>query len=244
MTLVGDMSQALSERELDELAKRLEYLKNPESLSLEGVDGLFCALIASPQSVPPSGYVAAIVGDLSGQRKMMASPDDANLTLSLLLRYWNSILHDLEKDSIHEPFVRDVGPGLVPGRAWAQGFMRGTDLAPEGWDELFEDEGDSDCFAIPLISGEINPEWPTQPVTKDLQDEIIRSLAVGFARSYQYFAQARHDNAVAQSMGAIDEYYPETFVRPEPKVGRNDPCPCGSGKKFKKCCGASGVGAH
>lgn len=28
------------------------------------------------------------------------------------------------------------------------------------------------------------------------------------------------------------------YVRPEAKVGRNDPCPCGSGKKFKKCCGA------
>jgi hypothetical protein len=28
-----------------------------------------------------------------------------------------------------------------------------------------------------------------------------------------------------------------TFVRAEPKVGRNDLCPCGSGKKFKKCCG-------
>ncbi len=30
---------------------------------------------------------------------------------------------------------------------------------------------------------------------------------------------------------------PETFVREQPKVGRNDPCPCGSGKKYKKCCG-------
>jgi len=29
----------------------------------------------------------------------------------------------------------------------------------------------------------------------------------------------------------------ETFRRSEPHVGRNDPCPCGSGKKFKKCCG-------
>ena len=29
-----------------------------------------------------------------------------------------------------------------------------------------------------------------------------------------------------------------TYVRPQPKVGRNDPCPCGSGRKFKKCCGA------
>ncbi len=29
----------------------------------------------------------------------------------------------------------------------------------------------------------------------------------------------------------------KTFVREQPKVGRNDPCTCGSGKKFKKCCG-------
>lgn len=29
----------------------------------------------------------------------------------------------------------------------------------------------------------------------------------------------------------------ETFRRQAPKVGRNDPCPCGSGKKFKRCCG-------
>lgn len=31
---------------------------------------------------------------------------------------------------------------------------------------------------------------------------------------------------------------PQPYVRPEPKIGRNDPCPCGSGKKYKKCCGA------
>lgn len=29
----------------------------------------------------------------------------------------------------------------------------------------------------------------------------------------------------------------ETFRHDKPKVGRNDPCPCGSGKKYKKCCG-------
>ena len=32
---------------------------------------------------------------------------------------------------------------------------------------------------------------------------------------------------------------PDAYRRQEPKVGRNDPCPCGSGKKYKKCCGAS-----
>lgn len=32
---------------------------------------------------------------------------------------------------------------------------------------------------------------------------------------------------------------PETHIREQPKIGRNDPCPCGSGKKFKKCCGVA-----
>ena len=32
----------------------------------------------------------------------------------------------------------------------------------------------------------------------------------------------------------------ESYIRPEPKIGRNDPCPCGSGKKYKKCCLANG----
>jgi SEC-C motif-containing protein len=35
-----------------------------------------------------------------------------------------------------------------------------------------------------------------------------------------------------------DLVMPKTNTRDKPKVGRNDPCPCGSGKKFKKCCGA------
>ena len=39
-----------------------------------------------------------------------------------------------------------------------------------------------------------------------------------------YYADSTHPN--------------RTVVRTAPKVGRNDPCPCGSGKKYKKCCGA------
>lgn len=34
-----------------------------------------------------------------------------------------------------------------------------------------------------------------------------------------------------------DLVLPKTKINQAPKVGRNDPCPCGSGKKFKKCCG-------
>ena len=49
--------------------------------------------------------------------------------------------------------------------------------------------------------------------------------------------QKRQENKdLSESGGAIDEK-PKTVVRSSKKVGRNDPCPCGSGKKYKNCCG-------
>jgi hypothetical protein len=52
----------------------------------------------------------------------------------------------------------------------------------------------------------------------------------------------REEDAKEELRGSYDDddyrdwSYQEPYVRPEPKVGRNDPCPCGSGKKYKKCC--------
>jgi uncharacterized protein len=57
---------------------------------------------------------------------------------------------------------------------------------------------------------------------------------------------AQLTDAIAESAAAIYEYSrsiadepPEPYRRQTAKVGRNDPCPCGSGKKYKKCCGAA-----
>ena len=50
-------------------------------------------------------------------------------------------------------------------------------------------------------------------------------------------ARAIHAYWLARRMPPDAEV--NTYVRPEPKVGRNDPCPCGSGKKYKKCCGGT-----
>ena len=48
------------------------------------------------------------------------------------------------------------------------------------------------------------------------------------------------DVAMGMAMMAKDIFPPErnryTYKRDEKKIGRNEPCPCGSGKKYKKCC--------
>jgi SEC-C motif-containing protein len=68
---------------------------------------------------------------------------------------------------------------------------------------------------------------------------------VEFIASYREKGIPReyHENASFKKMGNEWYFYdakligPTTFVREKPKVSRNEPCPCGSGKKYKKCCG-------
>ena len=234
--------EGLSEAEIERLADRLEASGDPAALTLEGVDGLFCALIASPRTVMPNEYLPAIFGP---EDSAFVDMEDANATISLLMRYWNSIIADLERDSIHQPFVFEELDGDLPGRDWAQGFLAGTRLARDGWKELFDSEREGDLFMIPLMAGEADPAWPKEPVTPMLEEEVLKSMAVGFLHSYRHFAAARGRLARGTYDGPAPPGTPfseEPYVRSAAKVGRNDPCPCGSGKKFKKCCGIAGVG--
>lgn len=50
-------------------------------------------------------------------------------------------------------------------------------------------------------------------------------------------AESFEDEDASLSPLSADPEVPEPYRRNQPKVGRNEPCPCGSGKKFKKCCG-------
>lgn len=54
---------------------------------------------------------------------------------------------------------------------------------------------------------------------------------------FQDVPPSERDASAAVYEGQLPEHKVETYKRESPKVGRNDPCPCGSGKKYKKCCG-------
>jgi uncharacterized protein len=179
----------LSDAETEQLSYRLAQMANPNALSLEGVDGLFCALIASPESVLPSEYLPVIFGGEPEDSGAFADLEDANLTMSLLMRYWNSIIADLERESIHLPYIVEPGTDGILGRAWARGFMRGTRLAPTGWDELWQEENEGQVMMIPIVAGEVDPGWPKDPLTKEQSDESLQWMIAGAARAYRYFTR-------------------------------------------------------
>ena len=70
-----------------------------------------------------------------------------------------------------------------------------------------------------------------RPVTEEEEREMVAARARRSQQKVSYSgADASPDQRTATAIN--------TAVKSGPKVGRNDPCPCGSGKKYKKCCGA------
>ena len=77
-----------------------------------------------------------------------------------------------------------------------------------------------------------DPEMRPKPITPDKREQAIALMAAGLMSAYKYFRKEREGN--------LGVHAPESR-RSNPKVGRNDPCPCGSGEKYKKCCGSATV---
>jgi len=61
------------------------------------------------------------------------------------------------------------------------------------------------------------------------REQLIVGVAASVPAIYRYFAAER--KLEVQKLSSV-----KTFRRDAPKVGRNERCPCGSGKKFKHCC--------
>jgi len=78
-----------------------------------------------------------------------------------------------------------------------------------------------------------DPKMRPKPITPEKREDIITHMAAGLVGAYRYFRGHRRPSVGSASA-------PESG-RTTSKVGRNDPCPCGSGKKYKKCCGGATV---
>jgi SEC-C motif len=97
------------------------------------------------------------------------------------------------------------------------------------------------ALMIPTVAGEVDPEWPKEPLSPESNDERLKSMIAPAARAYRYCGLDRAASAEEPFDDAdpdLDHLYPDPYVRAEPKIGRNEPCPCGSAKEFKKYCGS------
>lgn len=228
----------MSETDYDQLRHLLDLFQHKNAMNLEMLDGFFTALHCSPEAPSSDIYLSEIWGGTEApDEEVFENEQESRKLVDLLLRHWNTALDRLKNEDAFSPvLLSNESDESLAGNDWAKGFMRGTKYCRAEWVNLANnEEKDGALVTILALVDENDLDTELRPYKKPasgvLREKLLAGLAAGVTHIYQHFEP--HRKKAAQL--AKQE---KTFRRELTKVGRNDPCSCGSGKKYKKCCGA------
>ncbi|HRI18332.1 MAG TPA: UPF0149 family protein [Burkholderiaceae bacterium] len=240
-------------RELDELLAAAPAPLAPMDVVM--LDGFLCGLIVQPERIAPERWLPWAL-DAQG-RAFAADPawSDYPRARTLMLRRHAALMRAIEgEQGWFDPFILEpeeahpdadqtpaqdeedaalaaLGPISRPLAPWVAGFH----FACSTFDGLFEQDE-------PAIATTLARLWRHLPIEDDAERELVALMD-------REAPLASLDEAIGDLAGAVVEladltrdarYRVDTVRRETPKVGRNDPCPCGSGRKFKACHGRGG----
>lgn len=191
-------------------------------IGVSELDGFLTAIVSGPNAIGASTWLPMIGGD---DEPTWASTDQFQEIVELMIRHQNSIAETLLQDpDAFEPMFeeRDVdGRTNLIVDEWCYGYLRGVALDLDAWNAGGKDIED---HLRPIRLSGTEEGWDLLEQMNEMEREGVRS-------------------AIPQSVRALHKYWlerrsqrSEPMRRAAPKVGRNDPCPCGSGRKYKQCC--------
>jgi uncharacterized protein len=228
------MISGLSDSEMDELENLLENeVCSKNGMPVDVLDGFFYALSVGPVTVMPREWLPKIWGTDEAYPSLK-NEDKVDRLLELIERNFNSINASISSDTAEPEFVfpviEDNNQEYYEASGWAVGFMQGVSICLEAWSPLIDDPDNADMLAPIFVLA-------STAFDGDEENELART------------PQQRHELAL-QIPDSVKEMHTfwlpfrqaisrqEAANRSQLKIGRNEACPCLSGKKYKKCCGA------
>lgn len=224
----------LDDEAFDALEALLTSDAVPEDcMNLEMLDGYLAAVVSSPLVIPqeqwlPGVWTAHADGGAFGSGSAMQQ------AIRLVLSYYNELATSIGTSDGWEPFCYAASDNdeIDIGEEWMEGFAQGLELWPGDWrGRVPSDDADAVCA---LLDALVAPWEDPDPDTvdagtrlrwiEDARDTLGEVVSRWHGLELPRPQPLAVDVAGAKSMG--------------PGLGRNDPCPCGSGKKYKRCCGA------
>lgn len=219
----------LSDADLDRLEVLLEAeVFQGEAMRLDEVQAMLCAVVSSPVPIEPAVWLPEALG-----QGMEAGGDAVEEAIELLMRLNNDIASALMADETVAPVLYPVDESCeeYDYEAWADSYVFGAGLAGDWYELAGKSADDLSELLEPmfLLNGMLKEDaeksgerWFAPAEEARLVADIQENLPVIVQTLYNFWRNKRAGG---------------TVQREEPKLGRNDPCPCGSGKKFKQCCG-------
>jgi uncharacterized protein len=220
-----------------------------ETLTLDALHGFLYGLAIIPQPIMPSEWLPIVFG------KQMLKIDSAAETQELLaplFAVYNRIMTEHKRGEFDFPFDMEKlkKNELAQIGEWANGLYCAMYLRPSLWgmdrdedEELTEDEEEV-LASCGIIMGIAMPEeLPNMYESEEEmnEEEEAERLALLFAllpsavRNIQKYAET----GKLDDMPIDDDWILHDQPYRNETIGRNAPCPCGSGKKYRKCCGTN-----
>lgn len=220
-----------SDVDLDFLDTMLAKYATDESLeNFSSLHGFLTAIVSAPNMMLPSQWLAEIWGgeDLQPAWKNI---DEAQRFMGVLFSIMNNISEELmQSPKTFSPVF--MGNSDAPDVSeWCFGYICAVDLDEDGWDALPDNLQDQlelidNCgFVVETSLGKVSH----QTMQKQADQVVDAALQL-----HAYWLKQRTPMRMP-SITSKPTSQPQPVVS-QKVVGRNDPCPCGSGKKFKKCC--------
>lgn len=211
------------------------------TLTCYELQGFLFAVVSAPELVRSSEWLPVIFNEHDAG---YANLDEANTILGHIMRLYNDINADvleeraaLPPDCHTRPQALDNLEESAPLANWSRGFLLGHEWLEQLWEVELSQEMDEELGVVLMTLSFFS--------SRDLAEAFHRESAPraesleGFAESLlRVFLEALAEYAhfgrsILGGVGATVARTPRRTA----KVGRNDPCPCGSGKKAKRCCG-------
>jgi uncharacterized protein len=225
-------SLPFTDADLDRLEELLDSpLFKGEALQLDELQALICAVVSGPELIPPSVWLPAALGD----QPDFASEAQTNEVIGLVMRFYNVVAEELMEGDDWELILypsADDADELDFG-AWADAYIYGSQLGCDWFEAAGEHAED--------LSDLLQPFFLLNGMLKE-DAEKYREPWMTAAQEKHAIESARED--LPELVSSIFDFWRakqqsgKTVRRDAPKAGRNDACPCGSGKKYKQCCGS------
>jgi len=233
-----DVEPALSDLEMDELDNFLmSDATSNEVMLLDCLDGFLTAIASGPLRLNQSDWLPRVWGLTDRDAPTFESKAQEEKIIGLINRHLNAIVWNLQQED--EPFepVFDLQVYLddereyVDGEMWAHGYMNAINLNKDSWKALFESKHGAEILRpIYLLGAEdVTEEEEKLVETPAQREELSKAIPASVAWIFKYWAPQRRAEEIRISG--------KPPVSENLKISRNAPCICGSGRKYKKCCG-------
>ena len=225
----------LTDKELIELdAFMTKQFTHDDAMTLDALDGYFHALAIGPSTMPPSQWLPLIWGG-DTLEPPVKNVTQVNRLMDLLTRHYNGVLLGLETEPpTIDPLLYEYesdGIDYTDAQGWALGFIDGMRLNWNDWQ--------------PLLQTPQGAQWYTD-ILHFIQTEDLTDQPSGQQATQARLTRADITQVITNAVRGMYHYWlPQRLsiqLNLSPKktaatLGRNELCSCGSGKKFKKCCG-------